>query len=102
MKKQVYIHTAFTILSAKKFVEPLALSLDFNKYDVELWIDPFEGYFNNKAIFSLPVKYVDMRLKKIPTKPTSEQLQRNGRNFPPNYLHESWRDYLYWDTELIN
>ncbi|MEC8550575.1 MAG: HNH endonuclease, partial [Pseudomonadota bacterium] len=20
--------------------------------------------------------------------------------FPPNYLHESWRDYLYWDTEL--
>ena len=48
------------------------------------------------------LKYVDMRLKKIPTKPTSEQLQRNGRNFPPNYLHESWRDYLYWDTELEN
>ncbi len=20
--------------------------------------------------------------------------------FPPNYLHESWMDYLYWDTEL--
>ena len=20
--------------------------------------------------------------------------------FPPNYLHESWLDYLYWDTEL--
>ena len=20
--------------------------------------------------------------------------------FPPNYLHESWRDYLYWDVEL--
>ena len=28
------------------------------------------------------------------------QLQNNGRNFPPNFLHESWRDYLYWDTEL--
>ena len=28
------------------------------------------------------------------------QLQENGRGFPPNYLHESWRDYLYWDTEL--
>ena len=27
-------------------------------------------------------------------------LQENGRAFPPNYLHESWRDYLYWDTEL--
>ena len=22
-----------------------------------------------------------------------------GRLFPPNYLHESWQDYLYWDTE---
>ena len=21
-------------------------------------------------------------------------------NFPPNYLHDSWRDYLYWDSEL--
>jgi hypothetical protein len=29
-----------------------------------------------------------------------QQLQRNGRLFPPNYLHESWRDYLYWDVEL--
>jgi hypothetical protein len=27
-------------------------------------------------------------------------LQENGRAFPPNYLHESWRDFLYWDTEL--
>jgi len=27
-------------------------------------------------------------------------LQENGRAFLPNYLHESWRDYLYWDTEL--
>ena len=24
----------------------------------------------------------------------------NGRLFPPNYLHDSWQDYLYWDTEL--
>jgi hypothetical protein len=27
-------------------------------------------------------------------------LQEHGRQFPPNYLHESWADYLYWDTEL--
>ena len=20
--------------------------------------------------------------------------------FPPNHLHESWMDYLYWDVEL--
>jgi hypothetical protein len=27
-------------------------------------------------------------------------LHRNGRLFPPNYLHQSWMDYLYWDSEL--
>jgi len=32
--------------------------------------------------------------------PTTYMLQENGRAFLPNYLHESWRDYLYWDTEL--
>ncbi len=32
--------------------------------------------------------------------PSTHQLQENGRAFPPNYLHESWRDFLYWDTEL--
>ncbi len=32
--------------------------------------------------------------------PTHFLLQENGRAFPPNYLHESWRDFLYWDTEL--
>ena len=36
----------------------------------------------------------------LPEMPTSWQLQQNGRAFPPNYLHESWRDYLYWDSEL--
>ena len=35
-----------------------------------------------------------------PTPPNSHQLRLNGRSFPPNYLHESWRDYLYWDVEL--
>lgn len=35
-----------------------------------------------------------------PFQPTTWQLQLHGRAFPPNYLHESWRDYLYWDVEL--
>jgi len=48
------------------------------------------------------LKFTEMRLRKTPAKPTSEKLQQNGKNFPPNYLHESWRDYLYWDTELEN
>ena len=44
----------------------------------------------------------DMKLLKKPMQPNSIHLQNNGRNFPPNYLHDSWRDYLYWDTELEN
>lgn len=35
-----------------------------------------------------------------PRRPTAYQLQENGRAYPPGYLHESWRDFLYWDTEL--
>ena len=37
-----------------------------------------------------------------PFQPTSFELQENGRGYPPNYLHESWRDFLYWDSELEN
>ncbi|MCJ2187572.1 HNH endonuclease [Novosphingobium beihaiensis] len=35
-----------------------------------------------------------------PIRPTSWQLQERGKAFPPNYLHETWRDWLYWDIEL--
>jgi 5-methylcytosine-specific restriction endonuclease McrA len=35
-----------------------------------------------------------------PVQPSTFMLQENGRAFPPNYLHQSWRDFLYWDTEL--
>ena len=41
-----------------------------------------------------------MPLTRIPRQPTSWELQENGRAFPPNFLHQSWRDYLYWDSEL--
>jgi len=35
-----------------------------------------------------------------PRQPSAYELQHVGRRFPPNHLHESWVDYLYWDTEL--
>jgi 5-methylcytosine-specific restriction endonuclease McrA len=41
-----------------------------------------------------------MTPKRKPIQPTIWQMQENGRMFPPNFLHESWRDFLYWDTEL--
>lgn len=41
-----------------------------------------------------------MRLWRLPGRPTNFELRENGRAFPPNFLHQSWRDFLYWDTEL--
>ncbi len=38
--------------------------------------------------------------RRSPMQPTTYELQENGRSFPPNYLHHSWRDFLYWDAEL--
>lgn len=35
-----------------------------------------------------------------PRQPQAEELRNMGRKFPPNHLHESWLDFLYWDTEL--
>ena len=43
---------------------------------------------------------INMYPQQKPFQPTAFQLQENGRAFPPNYLHQSWRDFLYWDTEL--
>ena len=37
---------------------------------------------------------------KPPQRPNAFQLQENGRKFPPNHLHHTWTDYLYWDVEL--
>ena len=41
-----------------------------------------------------------MVLNQKPFQPTTEDLHKNGKNFPPNFLHKSWIDYLYWDVEL--
>ncbi len=41
-----------------------------------------------------------LRLRKTPREPGSEELRNIGRRFPPNHLHDSWLDYLYWDSEL--
>lgn len=37
---------------------------------------------------------------RTPVEPTIFDLQRRGRKFPPGFLHESWSDFLYWDSEL--
>ncbi len=46
------------------------------------------------------VEEARMQLLTPPYRPSNFELQEHGRFFPPNHLHESWRDFLYWDTEL--
>ena len=46
------------------------------------------------------LKQVGMSLRRKPRQPSPGELQNAGRRFPPNYLHDSWVDFLYWDAEL--
>ena len=62
-------------------------------------------YWNQHQTMTLTInggeqKYSNMKLNQFPYRPSTEDLHKNGKNFPPNYLHKSWMDYLYWDVEL--
>ena len=46
------------------------------------------------------LRQANMALQKPPRAPGAEQLRNLGRKFPPNHLHESWLDFLYWDAVL--
>jgi len=50
---------------------------------------------------SMTLRASGLTLRHKPHEPSSEQLRNLGRKFPPNYLHESWLDYLYWDSILL-
>jgi len=38
--------------------------------------------------------------RRPPREPTLRELLAAKRQFPPNHLHASWMDYLYWDAVL--
>ncbi len=42
----------------------------------------------------------DMHPIIMPREPTLYELRETGKRFPPNFLHKSWGDFLYWDSEL--
>ena len=43
---------------------------------------------------------IDLKLNKKPYVPNNYELKEIGKLFPPNFLHKSWNDFLYWDSEL--
>ena len=49
---------------------------------------------------SKSLRQAGMSLRKPPRRPGASELLNLGRKFPPNHLHDSWMDFLYWDAEL--
>jgi 5-methylcytosine-specific restriction endonuclease McrA len=49
---------------------------------------------------SKSLRQAGMSLRRAPRQPTAMELRNMGRRFPPNHLHDSWLDFLYWDAEL--
>lgn len=46
------------------------------------------------------LKQAGLGLRKPARRPGAEELRNIGRKFPRGHLHETWRDFLYWDAEL--
>lgn len=46
------------------------------------------------------LRHSGMTLRRPPSQPMPEEMHAVGRRFPPNHLHDSWMDFLYWDAEL--
>ena len=49
---------------------------------------------------SRSLKQSGLTLRKKVRIPKADELRNIGRKFPPNHLHDSWVDFLYWDAEL--
>ena len=62
-----------------------------------LLIESDQAYLKKGA---KPLHRTGLSLRKPPRQPGAEELRNMGRKFPPNHLHESWMDFLYWDAEL--
>lgn len=45
-------------------------------------------------------KEAGLKLLRAPYQPNARELNEKGRKHPPKFLHESWSDYLYFDSEI--
>lgn len=54
----------------------------------------------NQRKRDLSLKNSGMTLLRYPIAPTCFRLDRAKRFYPPGFLHNTWLDYLYWDSPL--
>lgn len=55
---------------------------------------------NGKKGSKLLSECPDLHLIKAPFIPSNALLNKNSKNYPKGFLHESWLDYMYWDNDL--
>ena len=72
-----------------------------SKGGISSWDNVVSACFkcNNKK-GSLSCSDANMKLIRNPKKPSHYELREMGKLFPPNYLHHTWNDFLYWDSVL--
>lgn len=46
------------------------------------------------------LRHSGLVLRRPARRPQPEEMHAMGRRFPPNHLHQTWMDFLYWDAEL--
>lgn len=53
-----------------------------------------------KGRHSLKTLKGKMHLLKDPVEPSTMLLHSHAKKYPPRYLHHTWRDYVYWSSDL--
>lgn len=43
-----------------------------------------------------------MSLAKWPKTPTFHELQVKARRYPPREIHETWEEFLYFESEIVD
>jgi 5-methylcytosine-specific restriction endonuclease McrA len=104
----VYLRDEFTCQYCGKVFEARNLTFDHviprAAGGISSWTNVVAacGPCNHRKGSKLPTEARMFPLRK-PVAPTAWDLNGRGRKLPRTHaaLHESWRDYLYWDVELI-
>ena len=68
--------------------------------EYDKWVSSPSTKMRLPSVVALRDNRTNMKPLRAPFVPTARDLLAAKRAFPPNYLHATWLDYLYWDTEL--
>ena len=101
----VFLRDGFTCQYCGSEFQPSDLTFDHilprSKGGITSWTNVITSCAScNLAKGSATLKEAGMAPKRMPRVPKVAELQSVGRHYLPSYLHKSWVDFLYWDSEL--